>query len=100
MVVIVDAVSRKYFTSETSWLWDIHFDWLKAKNIKQVYLCGKYCNDLALRLSFSQVPQDKIRVFGDIDAACEEIKQQGSEQLYAVTCFSDRMKFLSNTEVK
>jgi UDP-N-acetylmuramyl tripeptide synthase len=100
VVIIVDAVSRKYFTSETSWLWDIHFDWLKSENIKQIYLCGKYCNDLALRLSFSQVPQDKVRVFGDIDAACAELKQHGSEQLYAVTCFSDRMKFLSNTEVK
>ena len=26
VLVIVDAVSRKYFTSETSWLWDIDFD--------------------------------------------------------------------------
>lgn len=100
VVVIVDAVSRKYFTSETSWLWDIHFDWLKENHVKQVYLCGKYCNDLALRLSFSQVPTDKLRVFEDIDAACEELRAHGSEHLYAVTCFSDRMKFLSNVTVK
>ncbi len=100
VVVIVDAVSRKYFTSETSWLWDIHFDWLKAPCVKQVYLCGKYCNDLATRLSFSEVPQDKLRVFEDIDAACAELKNKGSEHVYAVTCFSDRMKFLSNVTVK
>ena len=100
VVVIVDAVSRKYFTSETSWLWDIHFDWLKAPCVKQVYLCGKYCNDLATRLSFSEVPQDKLRVFEDIDAACAELKTKGSEHVYAVTCFSDRMKFLSNVTVK
>ncbi len=100
VVVIVDAVSRKYFTSETSWLWDIHFDWLKASCVKQVYLCGKYCNDLATRLSFSEVPQDKLRVFEDIDAACTELKTKGSEHVYAVTCFSDRMKFLSNVTVK
>lgn len=100
VVVIVDAVSRKYFTSETSWLWDIHFDWLADPCIKQVYLCGKYCNDLAMRLSFTEVPQDKLRVFEDIDAACAELKNKGSEQLYAVTCFSDRMKFLSNVTVK
>ncbi len=100
VVVIVDAVSRKYFTSETSWLWDIDFDWLEAEHIQNVYLCGKYCNDLALRLSFSMVPEGKIRVFEDIDAACNEIKVRGSEHLYAVTCFSDRMKFLSNVTVK
>jgi hypothetical protein len=98
--VIVDAVSRKYFTSETSWLWDIDFDWLEADHIQNVYLCGKYCNDLALRLSFSKVPEGKIRVFEDIDAACNEIKARGTEHLYAVTCFSDRMKFLSNVTVK
>lgn len=100
VVVIVDAVSRKYFTSETSWLWDIDFDWLDASCIQEVYLCGKYCNDLALRLSFSKVSQGKLRVFPDIDAACAELRNKGSEHVYAVTCFSDRMKFLSNVTVK
>lgn len=97
-VIIVDAVSRKYFTSETSWLWDINFGLLQTDLLKRVYLCGKYCNDLAMRLSFTDIPQEKIKVFEDIDAACEEMCSTGSEQLYAVTCFSDREKFLSNTE--
>lgn len=100
VVVIVDAVSRKYFTSETSWLWDIDFDWLEADHIQKVYLCGKYCNDLALRLAFSKVPEGKLRIFEDIDAACNELSTQGTEHLYAVTCFSDRMKFLSNVKIK
>ena len=97
-VIIVDAVSRKYFTSETSWLWDINFGLLQTDLLKRVYLCGKYCNDLAMRLSFTDIPQEKIKVFEDIDAACEEMCSTGSEPLYAVTCFSDREKFLSNTE--
>lgn len=97
-VIIVDAVSRKYFTSETSWLWDINFGLLQTDLLKRAYLCGKYCNDLAMRLSFTDIPQEKIKVFEDIDAACEEMCSTGSEQLYAVTCFSDREKFLSNTE--
>ena len=100
VIVIVDAVSRKYFTSETSWLWDIQFNWLDTPDIQNVYLCGKYCNDLAMRLSFSKVPEEKLRVFEDIDKACEELRNNGSEKLYAVTCFSDRMKFLSNVTVK
>lgn len=100
VIVIVDAVSRKYFTSETSWLWDIHFDWLDAACVQKVYLCGKYCNDLAMRLSFTKVPQNKLCVMEDIAKACEEIKQNGEEHLYAVTCFSDRMKILSCVTVK
>lgn len=100
VIVIVDAISRKYFTSETSWLWDIRFDWLDSENIQKIYLCGKYCNDLAARFSFTTVPQDKIHVIEDIGAACEELCQNGDEHLCAVTCFSDRMKFLSAVTVK
>lgn len=100
VVIIVDAVSRKYFTSETSWLWDIHFDCLNSPFVENVYLCGKYCNDLALRFSFTDVPQDKIKIFSDVNAACESMKSGGKEQLYAVTCFSDKDKFLSNVTKK
>lgn len=99
VVVIVDAVSRKYFTSETSWLWDINFDLLKSDTVRQVLLCGKYCNDLALRLSFSEVPEGKIKVFEDIDEACLTLKNTGNEHVYAVTCFSDKGKFMSNVKV-
>jgi UDP-N-acetylmuramyl tripeptide synthase len=47
VLIIVDAVSRKYFTSETSWLWDIDFDQLSRPQVKKVVLSGRYCNDLA-----------------------------------------------------
>lgn len=100
VVVIVDAVSRKYFTSETSWLWDINFDLLNCDVVKHVYLCGKYCNDLAMRLSFTQIPQGRIKAFSDIDAACADLRENGDEQLYAVTCFSDKDKFMSNVTRK
>ena len=36
VLVIVDAVSRKYFTSETSWLWDIDFDQLNAPHVRRL----------------------------------------------------------------
>lgn len=100
VVIIVDAVSRKYFTSETSWLWDINFDQLNDPLVQRIYLCGKYCNDLAARFSFTKIPQEKLRVFQDIDAACADLRAKGSEQLYAVTCFSDKDKLMSNVTVK
>ncbi len=100
VVVIVDAVSRKYFTSETSWLWDIEFNWLKADCVEKIYLCGKYCNDLATRMSFTDVSPDKLVINEDISAVCEQLRNHGDEHVYAVTCFSDRMKFLSGVTVK
>ena len=96
VVVIVDAVSRKYFTSETSWLWDIDFDLLNTLQVERVILSGRYCNDLALRFSFTGIPREKILVQPDIAAAAQTLKEDGGEQVYAVTCFSDRDKLLAH----
>ena len=98
MLVVVDAVSRKYFTSETSWLWDIDFDLLNAPQVERVVLSGRYCNDLAERLSFTAVPRERIAVRESIPEACRGLAADGAEDLYVVTCFADRDKVLSQVE--
>ena len=103
VVVIVDAVSRKYFTSETSWLWDIDFDRLNMPQVKEVLLSGRYCNDLAERFTFTEVPN--WEVVPDIPALCERLRGEeraangeAYEEIYVVTCFSDRDKLLDHVE--
>ncbi|WP_295765232.1 MurT ligase domain-containing protein [uncultured Oscillibacter sp.] len=96
VLVIVDAVSRKYFTSETSWLWDIDFDQLSAPHVKRVVLAGRYCGDLAERLSYTGL--ENWSVEPDIAAAASALKNSGDEDLYVVTCFADRDKILSRVE--
>ena len=96
VLVIVDAVSRKYFTSETSWLWDIDFEQLDQPHVKRVVLSGRYCNDLAERFSFTNMTNWTVQP--DIAAAAAELKADGSEDLYVVTCFSDRDKLLAHVE--
>jgi len=98
VMVIVDAISRKYFTGETSWLWDIDFDRLAADHVKKVWLCGTYVNDLAMRFDYSKVSADKIVLCERIDEAADRLKGEGDLPLYVVTCFSDRDKLLSRTE--
>ena len=49
VVIIVDAISRKYFTSDVSWLYDIDFHLLDTDNVKRIILAGAYANDLAAR---------------------------------------------------
>ena len=96
VLVIVDAVSRKYFTSETSWLWDIDFDQLAKPHVKRVILSGRYCNDLAERFSFTGLSNWQVEP--DIAAAAAELKAGGTEDVYVVTCFSDRDKLLAHVE--
>ena len=98
VLVIVDAVSRKYFTSETSWLWDIDFDQLNCPHVQRVLLCGRYANDLAVRFSCTALPQERLELHPDIAEACESLKSSGSEALFVVTCFSDRDKLLNLVE--
>ncbi len=100
VLVIVDAVSRKYFTGETSWLWDIDFDALNLPHVKKVLLSGRYCNDLAERFSFTGIPGEKWAVEADIPAAAALLESSGDEDLYVVTCFSDRDKLLNLPAVK
>ena len=103
VLVIVDAVSRKYFTSETSWLWDIDFDQLNTPRVRRVILSGQYCHDLAERFSFTGIDPAKITVIPAIPqaaAALESGDARGREPLYVVTCFSDRDKLLDLPCVK
>ena len=99
VLVIVDAISRKYFTGETSWLWDIDFDLLNCGAVRQVVLCGKYVNDLALRFDFTDIPPEKIACFDTVAQAAEALGESGEERLYAVTCFSDRDKLLNLVQI-
>lgn len=97
VVVIVDRISRKYYTGDTSWLWDINFDILNSDSVNKIYLMGLYCSDLELRFSYTNIPKDKIKVFSDIHTGIEELRNGGKEEIYVVTCFSDKEKFLSET---
>ncbi len=98
VMFIVDAVSRKYFTSDVSWLWDIDFEMLNNDNIHEIILAGKYVNDLALRFQYSGIPQDKIKTFEEIETAVDYMNNDRSEYIYAITCFSDKGKFLAKVK--
>lgn len=95
VMFIVDAVSRKYFTSDVSWLWDIDFEMLDCPNVHSIILAGKYCNDLAVRFSYTAIPEEKIKIFEDIGKAYEYLDSDRKEYIYTITCFSDKNKFLS-----
>ena len=96
VLIIVDAISRKYFTGETSWLWDIDFDLLNQDHVEKVILCGKYVNDLALRFDYTGIPPERIVCYDAVAQAAGALAEDGGQEpLYVVTCFSDRDKLLN-----
>ena len=100
VIVIVDAISRKYFTSETSWLWDIDFERLGAENVKRVVLAGRYCYDLAARLDYCGIEPGRIQVTEDIGEAVEWLGRNAVGHIYAITCFSDKDKLLGRVQAE
>lgn len=98
VLILVDAISRKYFTSETSWLWDIDFNLLNTSNVKEVILCGTYASDLAQRFLFTDIKQENILVKKDIDAGVKAL-MDSTHTAYVLTCFSDMNKIFQRVEV-
>lgn len=96
--LMIDDISRKYFTSDTSWLWDINFELLDNKNIKEIIVTGKYASDIAVRLNYANISEDKVYVNKNIDEAIAYARDVNKKHIYLLTCFSDEKKFMK--EVK
>lgn len=94
VAIIVDAISRKYHTSETSWLWDIDFEFLKSKNIGKIFLMGKYVYDLATRFEMLGLPEGMVTMSLSVEEGVKQIDETGIGNIYVITCFSDKAKFL------
>ena len=100
VVIIVDAISRKYFTSDVSWLYDIDFHLLDTDNVKRIVLAGAYANDLAARFGYTNISKEKITVTESIENAVKLLDTEDGEKIYVITCFSDKGKFLERVEVE
>ena len=99
VMILVDAISRKYYTCETSWLYDIDFDALSCSNVKKIILTGTYAFDLALRFSFIPFENVKVITEPDIESAMSLMRDEpGDGESYVITCFSDKDKFLSRID--
>ena len=99
LVIMVDAISRKYYTAETSWLWDISFEMLEGSSVEKIILTGKYAYDLALRFEFAGITTAEVIVEPDLDEMAAQLRALPEEtKLYCVTCFSDKEKLLSRCD--
>ena len=95
IMIIVDAISRKYYTSDSSWLWDINFEKLKETEFEKIILAGQYCDDLAVRFGIAGIDDSKIKVFEQVQDAADYCRNKLNSFLYVITCFSDKEKILS-----
>ena len=98
--ILVDSISRKYFTSDTSWLWDIDFGILSSPNVKRIVLGGHYADELKLRLGYCGIDEALIRSSADIAESVNILKREAAGHIYALTCFSDEKKLFRELEAQ
>ena len=94
LLLIIDDISRKYFTSDTSWLWDISFELLNKDNVKKIVVAGKYIADVATRLEYAGIDMGKVVLYKETADAVKYLGENAEGELYALTCFSDEGKLL------
>lgn len=94
LLLIIDDISRKYFTSDTSWLWDISFELLNKDNVKKIAVAGKYIADVAIRLEYAGIDMKKVVLYKETADAVKYLGENTEGELYALTCFSDEGKLL------
>ena len=94
VIIMVDSISRKYYTSDTSWLWDIDFDILARDTVKNIVLTGQYGSDLAARFAMSSIDMAKVACVDDYTNIRELLSSETSGEIFALTCFSDKAKLL------
>ena len=99
VLFIVDDISRKYFTSDTSWIWDINFEKLNNEHIKEIVIAGKYIYDMALRFEYAGIDSHKLVLKQTAKEAIDYLRDSDKE-LYVLTCFSDEAKLLKEVEVE
>ena len=100
LAIIVDQISRKYYTCETSWLWDVSFEMLAGSNVKKVLLCGRYAYDLAVRFSVNDFEGIEICTVPDLDEMARILACCSGMKIYAITCFSDKDKLYDRVDVE
>ena len=92
VIILVDSISRKYYTCETSWLWDIDFNLLACQNVVNVVLAGQYVYDLATRFAMTDIAPEKMGYVTDLKDLREYVQKNTMGDIYTLTCFADKAK--------
>lgn len=78
---------------DISWIWDVDFAGIFAKsNVKDIYVSGKRCFDLAVRVKYEGVSEDKIKIIPneDYDKLVDVAVSQGRD-VYIVPTYTSMM---------
>lgn len=63
---------------DVSWIWDVNFEKLNEIDafISEIFVCGIRAGDMAVRLKYAGIPEDKLRIFDSYAELIEMMTRQ------------------------
>ena len=73
---------------DVSWVWDADFEML-AERVRRVTCAGTRAGELAVRLKYAGVPEERLHVVSGVSAALDEaVADAPSGRLYALPTYT------------
>ncbi len=89
-------ISRRYNFDDLSWLYDIEFELLNNNEIDKIVCIGPQAYDIATRLKYANIEEDKIVVIHLIEEATKFIKSKTKGNIYGILNFDMVEPFNNN----
>ena len=89
-------ISRRYNFDDLSWLYDIEFELLVNNEIDKIVCIGPQAYDIATRLKYANIDEDKIVVIPNVDEAARFIKTKTKGNVYGILNFDMVEPFNNN----
>ena len=93
VVIGFDRVSGRYNLKDLSWLWDINFELLNDESINKIICVGNFANDIAVRLKYADIAQNKIVTCLSSAEMLDIIKKYTKDKTYCMLYFDVEKKF-------
>ena len=83
-----DNISRRYKTTDISWLYDVDFELLnKDNNIDKIFCIGRFRYDVATRLEYAGIDKNKIVLIDDLNNIIKTVDKKSHGDIYTMVCF-------------
>lgn len=92
-------ISGRYDLKDISWLYDINFELLNDKSVKQIILIGPFAYDLAVRLKLAGIDDKLITICLNPNDTIECLLKYSTNKLYCVFYF-DMDKLIKGQLIK
>jgi len=86
IIIGFNQVSKRHPHNDISWLWDIKFELLNKKNIDKVFCIGRFRYDVAERLSFAGIEENKIILVDNLEDLPNIVKEKSIGDIYTIAC--------------